>query len=172
MRRLSSGLGVLTSLLVLTVACSSPGGVPSAPGALPAGGVVVQPGAPLPMLHDIDPEDLDATRDVPGVPSVATARPSASADASAEASVRYRDGWTVTVLRLVEQATTPDSPLPTGMRLVTVTLRIENHGTVGAQAFPSEFKLQDGNALRRDVFPCVGCRGDQLIMWMSAPVAW
>ena len=62
------------------VACGvlTPGSVPfiaSIPGALPAGGVAVRAGAPLPMLQDIDPEDLDPARDVPGVPPVALAPP-------------------------------------------------------------------------------------------------
>jgi N-acetylmuramoyl-L-alanine amidase len=35
----------------------------------------VPAGAPLPMLQDIDPEDLDPSRDVPGVPPVALAPP-------------------------------------------------------------------------------------------------
>jgi len=56
----------------------SPGGVPAVPGApgQPAGGgVAVRAGAPLPMIQDIDPEDLDPARDVPGVPPVALAPP-------------------------------------------------------------------------------------------------
>ena len=62
------------------VACGvlTPGSVPfiaCIPGALPAGGGAVRAGAPLPMLQDIDPEDLDPARDVPGVPPVALAPP-------------------------------------------------------------------------------------------------
>jgi len=56
----------------------NPGGVPAVPGApgQPAGGgVAVRAGAPLPMIQDIDPEDLDPARDVPGVPPVALAPP-------------------------------------------------------------------------------------------------
>src|SRR6267378_7343233 len=49
--------------------------VPGIPGVQPVGGVKVQAGAPLPMLQDIDPEDLDPARDVPGVPPVALAPP-------------------------------------------------------------------------------------------------
>jgi N-acetylmuramoyl-L-alanine amidase len=41
----------------------------------PAIGVKVPAGAPLPMLQDIDPEDLDPARDVPGMPPVALAPP-------------------------------------------------------------------------------------------------
>src|SRR6266508_1800713 len=37
--------------------------------------VKVPAGAPLPMLQDIDPEDLDPARDVPGVPPQALAPP-------------------------------------------------------------------------------------------------
>ncbi len=37
--------------------------------------VKVPAGAPLPMLQDIDPEDLDPARDVPGLPPVAAAPP-------------------------------------------------------------------------------------------------
>jgi hypothetical protein len=50
-------------------------GLPGLAGALPAAGVTVLAGAPLPMLQDIDPEDLDPARDVPGVPPVALAPP-------------------------------------------------------------------------------------------------
>jgi len=53
----------------------APGTVPGIPGVQPIGGVKVQAGAPLPMLQDIDPEDLDPARDVPGVPPVALAPP-------------------------------------------------------------------------------------------------
>jgi N-acetylmuramoyl-L-alanine amidase len=53
----------------------SPGGGPVIPGVQPGGGVAVKPGAPLPMLQDIDPEDLDPARDIPGVPPVALAPP-------------------------------------------------------------------------------------------------
>jgi N-acetylmuramoyl-L-alanine amidase len=38
-------------------------------------GVKVAAGAPLPLLQDIDPEDLDPARDVPGLPPVALAPP-------------------------------------------------------------------------------------------------
>src|SRR5687767_1943700 len=73
----------LASLSVVAAAIVScgvvgPGGtpfIPGVPGAQPAGGVAVKPGAPLPMLQDIDPEDLDPARDVPGVPPVALAPP-------------------------------------------------------------------------------------------------
>jgi N-acetylmuramoyl-L-alanine amidase len=49
--------------------------VPGLPGARTAAGVTVLAGAPLPMLQDIDPEDLDPARDIPGVPPVALAPP-------------------------------------------------------------------------------------------------
>src|SRR5688572_12485349 len=73
----------LASLSVIAAAIVScgvvgPGGGPFMPelGAHPGpGGVAVKPGAPLPMLQDIDPEDLDPSRDVPGVPPVALAPP-------------------------------------------------------------------------------------------------
>jgi len=70
----------LTAVAATVVSCGvlSPGAapfVPGVPGAQPAGGVAVQAGAPLPMLQDIDPEDLDPSRDVPGVPPVALAPP-------------------------------------------------------------------------------------------------
>jgi hypothetical protein len=69
-----AGLAVVAAAVI---ACGvvAPGSVPFAPGLLPAGGVAVQPGAPLPMLQDIDPEDLDPARDIPGVPPVALAPP-------------------------------------------------------------------------------------------------
>ena len=58
-----TGLAVVAAVVV-SCGVVSPGGTPfvpaGAPGAQPAGGgVAVQPGAPLPMLQDIDPEDLD-----------------------------------------------------------------------------------------------------------------
>ena len=69
-----AGLAVVAATVV---ACGvlAPGSVPFVLGVLPAGGVAVQPGAPLPMLQDIDPEDLDPARDIPGVPPVALAPP-------------------------------------------------------------------------------------------------
>ena len=72
-----AGLAVVAAAIVScgVVAPGSVPGVAGGPGALPAGGVAVQPGAPLPMLQDIDPEDLDPSRDVPGVPPVALAPP-------------------------------------------------------------------------------------------------
>jgi len=73
-----AGLAVV-SATVVSCGMLSPGGVPFVPsvlGAQPgAGGVAVRAGAPLPMLQDIDPEDLDPARDVPGVPPVALAPP-------------------------------------------------------------------------------------------------
>ena len=72
-----AGLAVVAAAVV-SCGVVTPGGtpfVPGVPGAQPAGGVAVQPGAPLPMLQDIDPEDLDPSRDVPGVPPVALAPP-------------------------------------------------------------------------------------------------
>ncbi len=72
-----AGLAVV-SATVVSCGVLSPGGVPFVPGvlgALPAAGVAVRAGAPLPMLQDIDPKDLDPARDVPGVPPVALAPP-------------------------------------------------------------------------------------------------
>jgi N-acetylmuramoyl-L-alanine amidase len=71
-----AGLSVITAAIA-SCGVVAPGGtpfIPGVPGAQPAG-VAVQPGAPLPMLQDIDPEDLDPSRDVPGVPPVALAPP-------------------------------------------------------------------------------------------------
>jgi N-acetylmuramoyl-L-alanine amidase len=73
-----AGLSVVAATIVSCGVISPGGGVPFVPGgvgAQPGGGVVVKPGAPLPMLQDIDPEDLDPSRDVPGVPPVALAPP-------------------------------------------------------------------------------------------------
>jgi hypothetical protein len=72
-----AGLAVVAATVV---GCGvlSPGTVPLIPGGpgQPAGGgVAVKAGAPLPMLQDIDPEDLDPSRDIPGVPPVALAPP-------------------------------------------------------------------------------------------------
>src|SRR5207249_12132122 len=69
-----AGLAVVAAAVI---ACGvvAPGSVPFAPGVPLVGGVAVRPGAPLPMLQDIDPEDLDPARDVPGVPPVALAPP-------------------------------------------------------------------------------------------------
>ena len=69
-----AGLAVVAAAII---ACGvvAPGSVPFAPGVLPAGGIAVRPGAPLPMLQDIDPEDLDPARDIPGLPPVALAPP-------------------------------------------------------------------------------------------------
>jgi N-acetylmuramoyl-L-alanine amidase len=81
MRRLFAFAVAGLSLVAATVAsCGvlNPGtvpGVPGAPAAQPGSGVAVPPGAPLPMLQDIDPEDLDPSRDIPGVPPVAFAPP-------------------------------------------------------------------------------------------------
>src|SRR5438093_12750666 len=67
-----AGLAVVAAAVI---ACGvvAPGSVPFAPGV--AGGIAVRPGAPLPMLQDIDPEDLDPARDIPGVPPFALAQP-------------------------------------------------------------------------------------------------
>ncbi|HKY52052.1 MAG TPA: N-acetylmuramoyl-L-alanine amidase [Candidatus Limnocylindria bacterium] len=72
-----AGLAVVAASVV-SCGVLDPAGSPIAPGVAgpqPGGGVAVQPGAPLPMLQDIDPEDLDPTRDIPGVPPVALAPP-------------------------------------------------------------------------------------------------
>ncbi|MGH2490487.1 MAG: N-acetylmuramoyl-L-alanine amidase [Candidatus Limnocylindria bacterium] len=81
MRRLFAiavaGLAVVAATVV-SCGVLSTGGVPfvsEISGALPAAGVRVPAGAPLPMLQDIDPEDLDPARDIPGVPPVAFAPP-------------------------------------------------------------------------------------------------
>jgi N-acetylmuramoyl-L-alanine amidase len=70
-----AGLGVVTATIV-SCGVLVPGGVslPGAPAA-PPGAVAVPAGAPLPMIQDIDPEDLDPARDIPGVPPVALAPP-------------------------------------------------------------------------------------------------
>jgi hypothetical protein len=72
-----AGLAVVAATVVGcgVMSPSTVQGIPGAPGAQPAGGVAVKAGAPLPMLQDIDPEDLDPARDVPGVPPVALAPP-------------------------------------------------------------------------------------------------
>lgn len=72
-----AGLSVMAATIVSCGVLSAGGTpfIPGAPGAQPGGGVAVKPGAPLPMLQDIDPEDLDPSRDVPGVPPVALAPP-------------------------------------------------------------------------------------------------
>lgn len=72
-----AGLAVVAATVV-SCGVLVPGSVSALPvvlGLQPAAGVVVQAGAPLPMLQDIDPEDLDPARDVPGVPPVALAPP-------------------------------------------------------------------------------------------------
>jgi N-acetylmuramoyl-L-alanine amidase len=60
---------------VASFAVLLPGVVPGADSAQGAAGVKVPAGAPLPMLQEIDPEDLDPARDVPGAPPVALAPP-------------------------------------------------------------------------------------------------
>jgi hypothetical protein len=69
-----TGLAVVAAAVI---ACGvvAPGSAPGLPAAQPGVGVAVKAGAPLPMLQDIDPEDLDPARDVPGVPPVALAPP-------------------------------------------------------------------------------------------------
>jgi hypothetical protein len=81
MRRLfvlaAAGLAVVAAT-VAGCGVLSPGtvpGIPGAPGQPMGGGIAVKPGAPLPMLQDIDPDDLDPARDIPGVPPVALAPP-------------------------------------------------------------------------------------------------
>ncbi len=69
-----AGLVVLVAIVIVSGGVA-PGSVPGLPGAQSAGGVAVQAGAPLPMLQDIDPEDLDPARDIPGIPPVALAPP-------------------------------------------------------------------------------------------------
>ena len=72
-----AGLAVVAATVVScgVLAPGSVPGVPGLPGARLAAGVTVLAGAPLPMLQDIDPEDLDPARDVPGVPPVVLAPP-------------------------------------------------------------------------------------------------
>ncbi|HEY3127039.1 MAG TPA: hypothetical protein VGK07_08245, partial [Candidatus Limnocylindria bacterium] len=62
-----AGLAVVAAVVIASGGVA-PVSVPGLPGAQPAGGVAVRAGAPLPMLQDIDPEDLDPTRDIPGIP--------------------------------------------------------------------------------------------------------
>src|SRR3989442_10023193 len=69
-----AGLALVSAVLIAR-GVAAPGSVPGLPAVQLAGGVVVQAGAPLPMLQDIDPEDLDPARDVPGIPPVALAPP-------------------------------------------------------------------------------------------------
>jgi N-acetylmuramoyl-L-alanine amidase len=73
-----AGLAVVAAAIV-SCGVVGPGSGPFGPGELGAqpgpGGIAVKAGAPLPMLQDIDPEDLDPSRDVPGVPPVALAPP-------------------------------------------------------------------------------------------------
>ena len=72
MRRL---LIVAVAALAVIAAVAFVSGPPGAPSTVLGAGVKVPAGAPLPMLQDIDPEDLDPARDVPGVPPVALAPP-------------------------------------------------------------------------------------------------
>jgi hypothetical protein len=67
----------LAMVAAAVIACGvvAPESAPGLPAAQPGVGVAVRAGAPLPMLQDIDPEDLDPARDVPGVPPVALAPP-------------------------------------------------------------------------------------------------
>jgi hypothetical protein len=75
-RLLALAIAGLAVVAAAVMSCAVvPGAVPGAPGAQPAVGVSVPAGAPLPMLQDIDPEDLDPARDIPGVPPVALAPP-------------------------------------------------------------------------------------------------
>jgi N-acetylmuramoyl-L-alanine amidase len=76
-RLFTIAVGGLVVVAATFVACGvlTPGSVSFVSGVAPAGGVAVQAGAPLPMLQDIDPEDLDPARDIPGVPPVALAPP-------------------------------------------------------------------------------------------------
>jgi N-acetylmuramoyl-L-alanine amidase-like protein len=68
-----AGLAVVAAT-VASCGVLAPGGVPGVPLAQ-AGAVAVPAGAPLPMIQDIDPEDLDPARDIPGMPPVALAPP-------------------------------------------------------------------------------------------------
>jgi len=72
MRRL---LIVAVAALAVIAAVAFVSGPPGAPSTVLGAGVKVPAGAPLPMLQDIDPEDLDPTRDVPGLPPIALAPP-------------------------------------------------------------------------------------------------
>src|SRR6266545_6768475 len=75
-RLLAIAIAGLAVVAAAVVSCAVvPGAAPGGPGALPALGVKVPAGAPLPMLQDIDPEDLDPARDIPGLPPVALAPP-------------------------------------------------------------------------------------------------
>ena len=68
-----AGVGLVTAT-VMSCGVLAPESLPGLPLAQ-AGAVAVPAGAPLPMIQDIDPEDLDPARDIPGVPPVALAPP-------------------------------------------------------------------------------------------------
>jgi N-acetylmuramoyl-L-alanine amidase len=79
-RLFSIGVAGLAVVAATVIGCGifAPGSVITFPGLTSlqqAAGVKVPAGAPLPMLQDIDPEDLDPARDIPGVPPVALAPP-------------------------------------------------------------------------------------------------
>jgi N-acetylmuramoyl-L-alanine amidase len=66
---------VVAVLAVVAAAAVTAGTIGGAPSTALGAGVKVPAGAPLPMLQDIDPEDLDPSRDVPGLPPIAMAPP-------------------------------------------------------------------------------------------------
>ncbi len=68
-------LVVVAVLAVVAAVVVAAGTVGVAPSTALGAGVKVPAGAPLPMLQDIDPEDLDPSRDVPGLPPIAMAPP-------------------------------------------------------------------------------------------------
>lgn len=75
-RLLALAIAGLAVVAAAVMSCAVvPGATPRLPGSLPVVGVTVPAGGPLPMLQDIDPEDLDPARDIPGVPPVALAPP-------------------------------------------------------------------------------------------------
>jgi hypothetical protein len=125
-------------------------------------GRAVQAGAPSPMLQDIDPERLDVSRAAPTASPRSTPPPVRRVGDA----VLYNDGWKVTLLSIGERPQpTPGiftKPNPE-IRLVVVTLRFENGGTIGASANLFNFKLQHGDAVRDGPSPCFAdCPPDQL----------
>jgi hypothetical protein len=66
---------VIAALAVMAAVAVAVGSIGIGPTTALGAGVKVPAGAPLPMLQDIDPEDLDPTRDVPGLPPIALAPP-------------------------------------------------------------------------------------------------
>lgn len=86
-------------------------------------------------------------------------------------TVRYADGWRLTVTKLEEAPSSNQYIQPkAGMRFVAVVVKLENGTTKAISPSPYDFKLQDGTGVRRSYE--ITTRDDRLTTSELAPGAF